>query len=229
MKFLDFLKQNADKVNGKITDEQAQAISSTLEGLGYNVLVDDTKSPSYFPKERYDSVNTRNKELSQQIADLKKVTDEYEKLKPQLEAMKTAASENPLLKQQLDELQKKLETSTTQLNDYQTKNTEWESKYKETQIDTAIKLGLVNAKVNPKYTDLLSTKFDKSKFELNEDGSIKGLDEQLQSVQENYKELFGEVIPGSAGNNPPGGGGNIPKDESKMTDAEWFAAHQPSK
>ncbi|MDP4143189.1 MAG: phage scaffolding protein [Bacillota bacterium] len=180
---------------------------------------------NWIPKDKFNSINDRKKELETQIKDLEKVSKEYEDLKPQLEAMKTASSENPLLKQQLEDLQKKLESSTTQLNDYQTKNTEWENKYKETQIDTAIKLGLVNAKVNPKYADLLSTKFDKSKFEFGEDGSIKGLDEQLQAVQESYKELFGEIIPPSGGTNPPGGGGNTPKDESKMTDAEWFAAH----
>lgn len=184
---------------------------------------------SYIPKDKFNSINDRKKELEGQVGSLKKIADEYEGMKPQLEAMKTASSENPLLKQQLDDLQKKLDSSSTQMKDYQTKNQEWESKYKSTQIDTAIKLGLVNAKVNPKYTDLLSTKFDKTKFELDENGTVKGLDEQLQSVQENYKELFGEVIPGSAGNNPPGGGGNTPKDESKMTDSEWFAAHQPNK
>jgi DNA-directed RNA polymerase alpha subunit len=180
---------------------------------------------SYIPKEKFNSVNDQLKEYKTQATNLKQIADEYEGLKPSIEAMKAASSENPLLKQQLTDLQTKLETSSTQLNDYQSKNQEWEKKYKDTQIDTAIKLGLVNAKVNPKYTDLLSTKFDRTKFEFNEDGSIKGLEEQLQSVQENYKELFGEIVPTTGGANPPSGG-NPPIDESKMSDAEWFAAHQ---
>lgn len=225
MKILDFLKQNAEKLNGKLTDEQAQTVSKALEELGYNVLVDDTKNPGYLPKSRYDEVNTRKKELETQIGDLKKVVDEYTALKPQLEAMKAAASENPLLKQQLDDLQKKIETYPTQIQELQKKNEEWEGKYKQTEIDNAIKFGLVSAKVNPKYTDLLMTKFDKSKLEY-ADGNIKGLDDQLKSIQENFKELFGDNLDPNGGANPPGGGGNEPKDESKMTDAEWFAYKQ---
>lgn len=218
MKFLEWLKANTDKVNGKITDEQSQAIIKVMDELGMNVLVDDTKSPSYFPKNRYDEVNTRNKELTQQIADLKKVTDEYEKLKPQLEAMKTAASENPLLKQQLEDLQKKIEAYPTQIQELQAKNQEWENKYKGTAIDAAVKLGLTNAKVNSKYADLLATKIDKSKLVLNEDGTIAGLDDQIKTVQEGYKELFGEQVPAGGGANPPGGGSNSKTDAQKLSD-----------
>lgn len=224
MKILDFLKANAEKVNGKVTEEQAQAISKALEELGFNVLVDDTKNPGYYPKSRYDEVNARKKELETQINELKKVVDEYEKLKPQLEAMKIAASENPLLKQQLEELQKKIEAYPNQIQELQKKNTEWENKFKQNAVDSAIKLALISAKVDPKYAELLATKFDRSKLEYTDEG-VKGLDDQLKSIQENYKELFGEIVPGSSGNNPPAGG-NPPIDESKMTDAEWFAYKQ---
>lgn len=222
MKFLEWLKSNADKVNGKITDEQAQGIAKAMEELGMNVLVDDTKAPSYFPKNRYDEVNARNKELNTQIADLKKVTDEYEKLKPQLEAMKVAAGENPLLKSQLEELQRKIAEYPNQIQELQKKNTEWEGKYKETNLSTAIKLAALNAKAKDP-SDVLAF-IDKSKLELTEDGNVKGLDEQLKVLTESKAYLFGETIPGSGGANPPGGGGNIPKDESKMTDQEWWAA-----
>lgn len=224
MKLLDWVKANADKVTGKLTEEQAQALNKALEDIGFNVLVDDTKNPGYLPKGRYDEVNARKKELETQINELKKVVDEYDKLKPQLEAMKAASSENPLLKQQLEDLQKKIEAYPNQISELNKKNTEWETKYKQTAVDNAVKVALLGAKVNPKYSDLLLTKFDKSKLELNDDGTIKGLDDQMKTIQEGYKELFGEQVPGGSGNNPPGGGGNEPKDESKMTDAEWWAA-----
>jgi len=223
MKFLEYLKLNADRVNGKITEEQAQNIVKAMEELGMNVLVDDTKSPGYFPKDRYDSVNTRNKELTTQINDLKKVVDEYETLKPQLEAMKSAAGENPLLKQQLEDLQKKIAEYPTKIDELQKQNSEWENKYKESNLTTAIKLAALNAKAKDP-SDVLAF-IDKSKLQLNEDGTIKGLDEQLKTLTESKSYLFGETIPGSSGNNPPGGGGgNVPKDESKMTDAEWWSA-----
>lgn len=205
-------------------EELYNKVTAALKGKGKDgkdveLLINDG---TFIPKEKFDAVNTQKNDLTKQIGDLKKVTDEYEKLKPQIEAMKTAASENPLLKTQLEDLQKKIEAYPTQIKELQDKNTDWENKYKDTSLTNAIKMGLLSANVNPKFVDLLISKFDKSKLQLDNDKVI-GLDDQIKSVQEGYKELFGEQVPPSNGNNPPAGGaGNVPKDESKMSDAEWW-------
>lgn len=191
---------------------------------------------SYIPVDKFNSLNDTKKGLADQVKNLtgqidglKTTVDEYEKLKPQLEAMKTAAGENPLLKKQLEDLQEQLGAYPKQIEDLQNENKGWSEKYKDTQITSAIKLGLLGAKVKPGYEDLLLPKFDKTKIELGEDGTVKGFDDQLKLVQEGFKDLFVEAVPGTPGANPAGGGNEPPKDESKMTDAEWFAAHTASK
>ncbi|MGG7176207.1 phage scaffolding protein [Clostridium paraputrificum] len=54
--------------------------------------------------------------------------------------------------------------------------------------DAAINQALL--KVKAKYPEIVSKLLDKDKILLNEDGTITGLDEQLKSTQENYKDMF---------------------------------------
>ncbi|MDQ4678655.1 phage scaffolding protein, partial [Stenotrophomonas maltophilia group sp. RNC7] len=50
--------------------------------------------------------------------------------------------------------------------------------------------------VDTKYPELLSTKFDKSKLSVQNDGSVVGIDEQLVSIKEQYKDLFAPKVEG---------------------------------
>ncbi|HHT03012.1 MAG TPA: hypothetical protein GX005_01660, partial [Bacteroidales bacterium] len=56
--------------------------------------------------------------------------------------------------------------------------------------------------------DLLETKFDKAKLSITEDGTIFGIDEQLTSIKEAYKDLFTPAVvgrePNNTGGTPPG-------------------------
>lgn len=54
----------------------------------------------------------------------------------------------------------------------------------------------------------LSAKFDKSKLTIEKDGTIKGLDEQLASIKENYNDLFVPEAQGQNPANPDGGNSN---------------------
>lgn len=63
------------------------------------------------------------------------------------------------------------------------------------------------------------------KFEFNEDGTIKDLDNLIKSSKESYPTIFEETVPAGNGGNPAGGGGNTKKDPSEMTMdeyAEWY-------
>lgn len=101
----------------------------------------------------------------------------------------------------LKDLKKKAEGS----EDLQTKFTELETKYnqekadfetklKDTQLSSALKLAL-SGKVHD--ADLVTGLIDKTKIELGEDGNVaKGLDEQIKSLQESKSFLFVPDAPG---------------------------------
>ncbi|KQL37135.1 phage scaffolding protein [Psychrobacillus sp. FJAT-21963] len=127
---------------------------------------------------------------------LKDLTTERDDLKGQLAQRDT----------DLDDLKKKAKGSEdlqTQLADLQTKydteKGEYETKLKETQLSSAIKLSLAG-KVHD--TDIAISQIDKSKIELGEDGNVaKGLDEQLKTLQESKPFLF---VPETKGTNISG-------------------------
>lgn len=96
----------------------------------------------------------------------------------------------------IDELKNRIQTVT---NDY-------EDRIKNMTLDSAIEKAL--SKANAKHSSLLSTKFDKSKLTIEKDGTIKGLDEQLASIKENYNDLFVPEAQGQNPANPDGGNSN---------------------
>ena len=66
----------------------------------------------------------------------------------------------------------------------------YEKKIRDLRLDNEIKLKLKESKA--KYEDLLIEKFDRDKLIINEDGTVEGLDDQLEALQTTYKEMFGE-------------------------------------
>lgn len=103
---------------------------------------------------------------------------------------------------QLTELNKKVkgnEELEKTIKDLQTANaatkTEYEAKLKDITINSAIQ-----AKLNDtKYADLLTGKFDKTKLSVAADGTVLGIDEQLTTIKETYKDLF---VPPVTGRDP---------------------------
>lgn len=141
----------------------------------------DDNQKDYVPRSR---LNDKNQEISELKAEIK-TRDE------QITDLQKAAKGN-------EELE-------TKLKDLEKQNGEWESKYKQTQIDTAIKLAAKDAK-DP--ADVLAF-IDKGKLQLNEDGTITGLDDALKTLRESKAYLFAEEqrlggrTPHPGGQKPP--------------------------
>lgn len=132
---------------------------------------------NWIPKDKFNELNNEKNTL-------KETADQ---LRTDLKEMKEKAKGN-------DELTKQITALETQLQ-------ENETKIKDVRTSAAIERELLKA--NAKFPDLLVGKFDKSKVEVLEDGTVKGLEDQLKVIKESYKDLFGETkIAGT----PPGKG-----------------------
>jgi membrane-associated HD superfamily phosphohydrolase len=154
---------------------------------------------SHIPKHRFDEVNEAKKQLETDIKDRD----------TQLSDIKKSAGDNEELKKQIGLLQ----------TDNIKKDEDYQAKIKDISVTSAIEKALTAA--NAKFPDLLLGKIDKEKIELLQDGTIKGLEDQLTPLKESYKDLFGETKivggqPGSGGNPDPN------PDPSKMTDEEFY-------
>ncbi|WP_424765700.1 phage scaffolding protein [Paenibacillus sp. sgz302251] len=150
----------------------------------------------WIPKAKFDSLNDEKKTYIEQ----------NKALNTQLDEMKTKVTGNEQLTKQVEALQAQLKDS--------------DIKIKDVKINSAIESALIKA--SAKFPDLLTGKFDKSKLEIKEDGTISGIDDQLKAITETYKDLFGETkIVGGDPNN--GGNPNPNPDTSKLSDDEFFA------
>lgn len=135
--------------------------------------------PKYFmPKDKYNEVSEAKKQLETDIKERDK----------QLKDLGEKAKGNEDLEKQIKELQ---ETNKKATGDY-------EVKIKNITLDNAIKLALKDNKA--KYDDLLMSKFDREKLKIKEDGTVEGLDEQIKSLKEGYKDLFEQPLGGISPN-----------------------------
>ena len=91
------------------------------------------------------------------------------------------------------EIQKELEEVKQQ-------NTEWQSKYQESQLNNAVKLAV--AKDANDANDVLAF-INKDELELQDDGTVKGLDKAVESLKESKPYLFADNAP--KGNTPQDG------------------------
>ncbi|GIO03392.1 hypothetical protein J5TS2_40600 [Brevibacillus halotolerans] len=130
----------------------------------------EEKYKGYVPKHRFDEVNEAKKQLETDLKDRDK----------QLTELKKNVGDNEDLKKQIEALQ----------NDNKTKDEQYQAKIKDMQVSTAIKLALAGEAHDP---DLIAGLLDKSKIEINEDGTLKGgLDDQVKALRESKAFLFVE-------------------------------------
>lgn len=129
------------------------------------------------PKADFNTLNDTKKDLENQIKDRDK----------QLKDLGEKAKDNEELSKQIKTLQ---DTNATNKATY-------EARIKDMTIDTAIKAKLTNTK----YPDLLTSKFDRTKIIVANNGTVSGIDEQLTSIKETYKDLFTPVLGGKEPNN----------------------------
>lgn len=127
------------------------------------------------------------------------------------------------LKVERDDLKGKIETAEATIGDLKKNNTDnetlqatikthettiatmktdYDTKIRDMSIQSAIKSKLTDTK----YPDLLETKFDKNKLSVSEDGTVLGIDEQLATIKETYKDLFTPTVTGRQPNNTGGSG-----------------------
>ena len=148
-----------------------------LEVEVINKIMEGAKDEKFIPKSRLDEVIEQKKELEKQLGERDtQLTELNKKVKGNEELEKTIA--------ELQEANTKTKT-------------EYETKLRDITINTAIQSRLADSK----YADLLTTKFDRTKIVVNEDGSITGLDEQEKAVRETYADLFKVTVSGRTPSN----------------------------
>ena len=108
---------------------------------------------------------------------------DYETLKTSLETYKTNEKE----------LNKKINTLSKDKDTLQ-------SQYDNSVLDNAINSAFYNE--NIKHADLFAAKIDRSKLVKDESGNIIGLNEQIASIKETYKDLLDKPAPGTVGATP---------------------------
>jgi Phage minor structural protein GP20. len=124
----------------------------------------------FVPKYRFDEVNTEKKALQ----------DTVKERDGQLETLKNSAGDVEGLKKQITDLQ----ATNTQ------KDKAHAEEIKNLKIDTAVEMALSGAKA--KNAKAVKALLDLAKAELDEDGSVKGLADQIKKLQgaEDSKFLF---------------------------------------
>lgn len=149
------------------------------------------------PKDKYNDVSEQLKTANTTITDLKKNNGDNSELQKTIKAHEA--------------------TIKTQKADYETK-------VRNLTLDSAIEKALSTAKA--KHSDLLSTKIDREKLLIGEDGKVTGLDEQLKGLKETYKDLFEEKITGIPPANPENGLGTNNTYEALMANADKMTAEE---
>ena len=144
----------------------------------------------YVAKEQLDTANAEKKQLQEDIVSRDK----------QLEELKKSSGDNAELKKQIETLQ---ETNKSEAKKHA-------DEMKELRLTSAIKLA-ITGKVHDE--DMAAALFDRTRLVLAEDGSVSGLNEQLESIRKEKAFLFkdgegsgqGTGTKGKPGYKPRGG------------------------
>lgn len=161
----------------------------------------------YIPKARFDEVNNEKKKLELDVRDRD----------GQLETLKNSTGDVDAMKQQIADLQKANKDAADA----------HAAEIKQLKIDSALDIALGDAKAKNKIAVKALLK-DMDKAELADDGTIKGLAEQIEALQKSdsylfdakdSKKQFKGAAPGESGNEE----GDKGVDTSKMTYSELAA------
>ena len=168
-----------------LSDEQISAIT---KAMGKEKIYTTTLENA---EERYNKLKAQKENLDEQL----KTTDET------IKDLKKNNVDN-------EELQKTIKQHEDTIKNLKADS---EKKIRNLTLDSAINNALTKAKA--KHSDLLASKFDRDKLVINEDGTVTGLDEQLKSFKDTYKDLFEVTLGGSTPPNPDGKPTTITKEQ----------------
>lgn len=146
----------------------------------------------YIPKSRFDEVNEAKKNAEALVKERDK----------QLEDVKKSTGDNEELKKQIETLQAENKTAKEK----------YESDIKQMQISNAVQSALKDAGAK-NVTAIMALLTGLDKAEIAEDGTVKGLAEQIQALQKSESYLFNiknepqkptGATPANSGSNVPG-------------------------
>lgn len=193
---MEFLKA----ILGDAYEQFATAINTYNEAnKDKQVKLADLGSGEYVSAAKYKSLET-------ELAGVKETIKTHEGT---IDTLKKANKDNELLQQTI----KDHETTISTLK------TEYDSKVKNLVIDNAIQGKLKDAK----HADLLIGKFDRSKLVVSEDGTVTGIDEQVESMKKAYADLFKPDVKGTEPNN---NGNGVPKGKNPWSKATYNLTEQ---
>lgn len=165
-----------------LTDEQVDKV--VKEGI----------NDKFIPKFRFDEVNEKNKQL----------TDDISARDKQIKELSKFEGDNASLKTKIEELEKANKE----------KDEENQKAIKQLKIDNAVDFAL-NGKVQEGYNDIVRGLIDKQLIILKDDGTVSGLDEQIEKIKKDKSLLFvADNGDGDNGKKPDGWNfkGGDPKD-----------------
>ncbi|MCS6103465.1 hypothetical protein DWV13_01835 [Clostridium botulinum] len=143
------------------------------------------------------------------------IEDRYSKLKGQKEDLETQLSTANTTIKDLKKNNGGNETLQKTIKDHEatieTLKKDSEAKIRNLTLDGAIEKALVGAKA--RHSDLLSSKIDREKLLISEDGKVSGLDEQLKSLKDGYKDLFESTVSGTTPENNESSSSGITKEQ----------------
>ena len=144
-----------------------EGMTDDIAAKAVELFADELKN--FIPKTRFDEVNEAKKNAEALVKERDK----------QLEDVKKATGDNEELKKQIETLQEQNKTTKA----------EYEAQIKRMQIDNAVSSALkdAGAKNSAAVRALLK---DLEKAEIGEDGSVKGLSEQIKAIKESDAYLF---------------------------------------
>lgn len=173
-------------------------------------------------KEQIDNVMAENgKDIEAEKEKAATTTAELEDVKNQLKEANSTITD--LKKNNVDN--KALQTKVKEYEDtIKNQKTDYEAKVRNLTLDSAIEKALNNA--NAKHGDLLSSKIDREKLVIGNDGKVTGLDEQIKGLKDNYKDLFEEKITGIPPANPEGGSIGNNTYEALVANADKMTAEE---
>lgn len=143
-------------------------------------FIDGAIKDKFVPKHRFDEVNEKNKQLTEDVSQRDK----------QIKDLSKFEGDNVTLKTKIEELEK----SNKEKDEANAKAIQ------QLKIDNAVNYAL-NGKVQEGYNDLVLGLIDKSLIILKDDGTVSGLEEQIEKIKKDKSLLF---VSEQEGNNGQG-------------------------